>query len=85
MGETTYLITDTSYRAVPVTLDNNDPSSIEAASDKVTADLGRIDILVNNAGIFEAATWDDLDFDLWKRVIRWARNSASIVRTWHSL
>jgi Enoyl-(Acyl carrier protein) reductase len=31
--------------------------------------LGHIDILVNNAETFEAATWDDLDFDLWQRVM----------------
>ena len=27
------------------------------------------DILVNNAGTFEGATWDDLDYDLWQRVM----------------
>jgi len=33
------------------------------------SELGRVDILVNNAGMFEAATWDELDFNLWQRVM----------------
>lgn len=40
-----------------------------AACDRVAEELGHVDILVNNAGTFEAATWDDLDFDLWQRVM----------------
>jgi hypothetical protein len=24
---------------------------------------------INNAAIFESATWDDLDFDLWQRIM----------------
>ena len=63
------LIADTGHEAVPVTLDVSDPSSIEAARDRVAEELGHVDILVNNAGTFEAATWDDLDFDLWQRVM----------------
>jgi NAD(P)-dependent dehydrogenase (short-subunit alcohol dehydrogenase family) len=68
-SETIALIGDTGHEAVPVTLDVSDPSSIEAARDRVAEELGHVDILVNNAGTFEAATWDDLDFDLWQRVM----------------
>jgi NAD(P)-dependent dehydrogenase (short-subunit alcohol dehydrogenase family) len=68
-SETIALIADTGHEAVPVTLDVSDPSSIEAARDRVAEELGHVDILVNNAGTFEAATWDDLDFDLWQRVM----------------
>jgi NAD(P)-dependent dehydrogenase (short-subunit alcohol dehydrogenase family) len=32
--------------------------------------FGRSDILVNNAGIYPFATFDDLDADLWRRVMR---------------
>jgi NAD(P)-dependent dehydrogenase (short-subunit alcohol dehydrogenase family) len=63
-SETIALIADTGHEAVPVTLDVNDPSSIEAAADRVAEELGHVDILVNNA-----ATWDDLDFNLWRRVM----------------
>jgi len=68
-SETIALIADGGHEAVPVTLDVSDPSSIEAARDRVAEELGHVDILVNNAGTFDAATWDDLDFDLWQRVM----------------
>ena len=68
-NETRALIDKTGHPAVSVTLDVSDPSSIEAARDRVAEELGQVDILVNNAGIFEAATWDDLDFGLWQRVM----------------
>ncbi len=68
-SETIALIAETGHKAVPVTLDVSDPSSIEAASKRVAQELEHVDILVNNAGTFEAATWDDLDFDLWQRVM----------------
>jgi len=63
------LIADTGHEAVPVRLDVSDPSSIQAARDRVAEELGHADILVNNVGTFESATWDDLDFDLWQRVM----------------
>jgi len=68
-SKTIGLIADTGHPAVTVTLDVSDPSSIEAARDRVAAELGHVDILLNNAWTFEAATWDDLDFDLWQRVM----------------
>jgi NAD(P)-dependent dehydrogenase (short-subunit alcohol dehydrogenase family) len=68
-SETIALIGDAGHEAVPVTLDVSDPSSIEAASERVAEELGHVDILVNNAGTFESATWDDLGFDLWQRVM----------------
>jgi NAD(P)-dependent dehydrogenase (short-subunit alcohol dehydrogenase family) len=49
-----------------------DVADADAARDlvqNVVDEMGGIDILVNNAAIFEAATWDDLDFDLWQRVM----------------
>src|SRR5277367_2997155 len=68
-AETRALIDKTGHPAVPVTLDVSDPSSIEAARDRVAAELGHVDILVNNAGVFEASTWDDLDFETWRHVM----------------
>lgn len=67
--ETSDLIAKTGQPAYSVALDVSDPSSIAAASDRVKDELGRVDILVNNAGMFEAATWDALDFELWQRVM----------------
>ena len=68
-SETIALIADTDHEAVPVRVDVSDPPSIEAARDRVADQLGHVDILVNNAGTFEGATWDDLDYDLWQRVM----------------
>ncbi len=68
-GETIALIAGTGHEAVAVTLDVSDRSSIEAAGKRVAEEVGHVDILVNNAGTFEGATWDDLDFDLWQRVM----------------
>jgi 3-oxoacyl-[acyl-carrier protein] reductase len=69
VSETSGLIAGTGNPAIAVTLDVGDPSSIAAAGDRVAEDLGHVDILVNNAGIFEAATWDELEFDVWQRVM----------------
>ena len=69
MSETSTLVAGTGQPALPVRLDVSDPASIEAARNRVADELGRVDILVNNAGIFEAAAWDDLDFDLWNAVM----------------
>jgi NAD(P)-dependent dehydrogenase (short-subunit alcohol dehydrogenase family) len=69
MSETSNLVAGTGQQALPVRLDVSDPASIEAARSRVADELGRVDILVNNAGIFEAAAWDDLDFDLWNAVM----------------
>jgi NAD(P)-dependent dehydrogenase (short-subunit alcohol dehydrogenase family) len=69
MSETSSLVAGTGRPALPVRLDVSDPASIEAARSRVADELGRVDILVNNAGIFEAAAWDDLDFDLWNAVM----------------
>jgi NAD(P)-dependent dehydrogenase (short-subunit alcohol dehydrogenase family) len=68
-NETAELISSAGGSALSATLDISDPSSIEALRAQVAEQLGRVDILVNNAAIFEAATWDDLDFALWQRIM----------------
>lgn len=44
-----------------VPLDVNDPSSVQAASERIDAAHGRLDILVNNAGVLPEATADDTE------------------------
>jgi NAD(P)-dependent dehydrogenase (short-subunit alcohol dehydrogenase family) len=68
-SETVELIRSAGQTTLTVNLDISDQSSISAACDQVRDELGRVDILVNNAGMFEASTWEDLDFELWQRVM----------------
>jgi NAD(P)-dependent dehydrogenase (short-subunit alcohol dehydrogenase family) len=66
---TTDLIAPTGSPAIAAPLDVSDPSSIEVVRAQIADEQGHVDILVNNAGIFENATWDELDLELWQRVI----------------
>jgi NAD(P)-dependent dehydrogenase (short-subunit alcohol dehydrogenase family) len=68
-SETAELIADSGGSALAVSLDISDLSVIDAARGRVADELGRIDILVNNAAIFEAATRDGPDFELWQRIM----------------
>jgi len=69
LSQTAALIADRGTRALAAKLDISDPSVIDAVRERVAEEFGGLDILVNNAAIFEAATWDDLDFGLWQRVM----------------
>jgi NAD(P)-dependent dehydrogenase (short-subunit alcohol dehydrogenase family) len=66
---TTDLITRAGGTAIAAALDISDPASIEALRAQVADEHGHVDILVNNAGIFEQATWDQLDLELWQQVM----------------
>src|SRR5579862_929715 len=70
LSETAQLIADAGRAAMTAELDISDPAVIDAVRRRVEAEHGHVDVLVNNAAIFEAATWDDLDFELWQRVMK---------------
>ena len=70
LTETTELITGAGGTAIAAALDISDPGSIESLRAQLADEYGHVDILVNNAGIFEQATWDQLDLELWQRVMR---------------
>ena len=66
---TSKLIAEIGTPAMAVPLDISSPASVDGVREQVARELGRVDILVNNAAIFESATWDELDFELWQRIM----------------
>jgi NAD(P)-dependent dehydrogenase (short-subunit alcohol dehydrogenase family) len=56
-------------RALPIVCDVAVPSDITQAIDAVEDEFGRCDVLVNNAGIFPRVMFNELDLDLWRRVL----------------
>jgi len=69
LAETSELIAKAGNPAMAARLDISDPAVVDRVRERVADELGRVDILVNNAAIFESATWDELDFALWQRVM----------------
>jgi NAD(P)-dependent dehydrogenase (short-subunit alcohol dehydrogenase family) len=56
-------------RAIAVTLDVTDRSSVEAADALVASAFGRLDVLVANAGVLVQARVLDLDESQWQRTL----------------
>ncbi len=56
-------------KCLPVALDVQDINSIEAATDKILAEYGRIDILVNNAGCNVRKAAIDMTVEDWDMVL----------------
>ena len=69
LAETSELIAKAGNPAMVARLDISDPAVVDRVRERVADELGRVDILVNNAAIFESATWDELDFALWQRIM----------------
>ena len=69
LADTAKLIAEAGGRAVAVPLDISDPAVVDRVRERVADEFGRVDILVNNVAVFESATWDDLDLDLWRRIM----------------
>jgi NAD(P)-dependent dehydrogenase (short-subunit alcohol dehydrogenase family) len=69
LAETSDLIAKSGHPALAASLDISDPAVIDRVRERVADEFGRVDILVNNAAIFESATWDDLDFERWQRIM----------------
>jgi NAD(P)-dependent dehydrogenase (short-subunit alcohol dehydrogenase family) len=56
--------------AVALACDVTSESAVEELRGRVHETFGGCDVLVNNAGIFPNVAWDELDLELWRRVLR---------------
>ena len=56
-------------KAVTISCDLNEPSSLEAAVAQAQSELGAIDILVNNAGITQGVKFTQMTTELWQRIM----------------
>jgi NAD(P)-dependent dehydrogenase (short-subunit alcohol dehydrogenase family) len=80
LTQTSELIAEVGHPAVAARLDISDQAVVDGVRERVAAELGRVDILVNNAAIFESATWDDLDFALWQKIMAVNLNGPMLMR-----
>jgi NAD(P)-dependent dehydrogenase (short-subunit alcohol dehydrogenase family) len=68
-NETARAVRSAGVRALPIVCDVAVPSDVTHAINAVADEFGRCDVLVNNAGIFPRLAFDELDLDLWRRVL----------------
>ncbi len=61
---------DLGIRAMSVVCDVSKVDQVQAAVDRVVAEMGGVDILVNNAGATWGAPLEDLPLEAWDKVIR---------------
>jgi len=62
-------IRDAGGTAIPLHADVTTPDAVEAAVDRLGAELGAADILVNNAGLAGEGRFVDVTLERWQRVI----------------
>lgn len=70
LGETADRLGSAGDGSRVATVDVTDAASVEHLREEVQARLSRCDILVNNAAILETKSWDELEYELWQRVLR---------------
>ena len=67
--ETTRIITDAGGKAIAIGADAANGKAIKQAAERIRAELGPISILVNNAGIAPFTPYQDIEDDLWDKVM----------------
>jgi NAD(P)-dependent dehydrogenase (short-subunit alcohol dehydrogenase family) len=67
--ETARAIRSAGARALPIECDVSIPSDVTRAINAVEAEFGSCDVLVNNAAIFPRRAFEDVDLELWNRVL----------------
>jgi NAD(P)-dependent dehydrogenase (short-subunit alcohol dehydrogenase family) len=66
--ETVRLVTALGRRVISLTADISDPDAVAEVRAQIRSHFGRCDILINNAGIYPNRSFDDADFEFWRRV-----------------
>jgi (S)-1-phenylethanol dehydrogenase len=67
--ETARAVRAAGVRALPIVCDVAVPADVTRTIEAVAAEIGRCDVLVNNVGIFPRLMFNELDLDLWHRVL----------------
>lgn len=67
-SETVRQIEELGGTAISIVADITDPGIVAGIGERIRGEFGRCDILINNAGIYPNASFDDLDYELWRRV-----------------
>ncbi|MCS5717558.1 SDR family oxidoreductase [Herbiconiux sp. CPCC 205763] len=67
--ETMALLTAAGHTGMGLVADVSDPVQTAAVGMRITQEFGHADILVNNAGVFPFVDIDDLDYDIWRRIM----------------
>ena len=57
-------------QSIGVKCDIGDPDQVTALHTRVAKDYGKLDVLVNNAAIVPFISWDDVDFEHWRQLMR---------------
>lgn len=70
LSETGRLVSSTGASWCGFALDITSESDVNRLAEQIVNRFDRCDILINNAGIADVGTWDDLDYELWRKVIR---------------
>ncbi len=69
VAETARLCRERAVRALPLPTDVTDAEALAAAIERCVEELGGLNVLVNNAGIFDWASADEADPDVWDHLI----------------
>jgi 3-oxoacyl-[acyl-carrier protein] reductase len=67
-SETVACIDEIGGKAVAIEADITDPAAVAVVGERIRSQFGRCDILINNAGIYPNRPFDDMDYELWRKV-----------------
>lgn len=69
-GTTLKEVAEVGAHGVELVADVSDPASADRLNALLDKEFGRCDVLVNNAGVYPNARFDDVDYEMWSRVLR---------------